>query len=212
VLNVSRSGYYEWLSRLDSPRAQENKLLLKQIRQIHDESRGTYGSPRVHAELTLGLGLPVNLKRVARLMRAAGIQGLYRRRRHGCTVRDPDAQPSADLVNRQFNVQEPNRLWITDITEHSTAEGKLYCAAVMDACSRLVVGWSIAEHMRTELVTDALGMATIAGNPRNAPTANARSCTPTTVRNSHRGRSGNACGTRTCSRRWAPSGTATTTR
>jgi putative transposase len=166
VLNVSRSGYYEWLSRLDSPRAQENKLLLKQIRQIHDESRGTYGSPRVHAELTLGLGLPVNLKRVARLMRAAGIQGLYRRRRHGCTVRDPDAQPSADLVNRQFNVQEPNRLWITDITEHSTAEGKLYCAAVMDACSRLVVGWSIAEHMRTELVTDALGMATIRRQPK----------------------------------------------
>jgi putative transposase len=166
VLNVSRSGYYEWLSRLDSPRAQENKLLLKQIRQIHDESRGTYGSPRVHAELTLGLGLPVNLKRVARLMRAAGIQGLYRRRRHGCTVRDPDAQPSDDLVNRQFNVQEPNRLWITDITEHSTAEGKLYCAAVMDAYSRLVVGWSIAEHMRTELVTDALGMATIRRQPK----------------------------------------------
>ena len=166
MLNVSRSGYYEWLSRLDSPRAQENKLLLKQIRQIHDESRGTYGSPRVHAELTLGLGLPVNLKRVARLMREAGIQGLYRRRRRGCTVRDPDAQPSADLVNRQFTVQEPNRLWITDITEHSTAEGKLYCAAVMDAYSRLVVGWSIAEHMRTELVTDALGMATIRRQPK----------------------------------------------
>jgi putative transposase len=124
VLNVSRSGYYEWLSRLDSPRRQENELLLKQIRQIHDESRGTYGSPRVHAELTLGLGLPVNLKRVARLMREAGIQGLYRRCRRGCTVRDPDAQPAADLVNRQFGVDEPNRLWITDITEHPTMEGR----------------------------------------------------------------------------------------
>jgi len=110
-------------------------LLLKQIRQIHEESRGTYGSPRVHAELTLGLGLPVNVKRVARLMRQAGLQGLYRRRRHGCTVRDPDSQPSADLVNRQFTVDEPNRLWITDITEHPTVEGKLYCAAVMDAYS-----------------------------------------------------------------------------
>ena len=158
VLNVSRSGYYDWLGRPDSLRAQENELLLKQIRDIHKESRFTYGSPRVHAELTLGLGLPVNLKRVARLMRHAGIQGLYRRRRHGCTVRDPDAQPSADLVNRQFTVDAPNRLWITDITEHPTAEGKVYCAAVMDAYSRLIVGWSIAEHMRTELVTDALGM------------------------------------------------------
>ena len=79
-------------------------MLLKQIREIHEESRGTYGSPRVHAELALGLGLPVNLKRVARLMREAGMQGLYRRRHRGCTIRDPDAQPSADLVNRQFTV------------------------------------------------------------------------------------------------------------
>ena len=138
---MSRSGYYEWASRLDSPRYQENELLLKQIRRIHEESRGTYGSPRVHAELVLGLGLPVNLKRVARLMRQAGIQGLYRRRRHGCTVRDPEAQSSADLVNRQFRVDAPNRLWITHITEHPTIEGKVYCAAVMDAHSRLIVGW-----------------------------------------------------------------------
>jgi putative transposase len=165
VLNVSRSGYYEWVSRLDSPRRQENELLLKQIRHVHEQSRGTYGSPRVHAELTLGLGLPVNLKRVARLMREAGIQGLYRRRRHGCTLRDPDAAPSADLVNRQFTVDAPNRLWITDITEHPTTEGKLYCAAVMDAYSRLIVGWSIAGHMRTELVTDALGMAIMRRQP-----------------------------------------------
>ena len=161
VLNVSRSGYYEWLTRLDSPRAQENTLLLKHIEKVHSESRGTYGAPRVHAELVLGLGLPVNLKRVARLMRQDGIQGLYRRRRHGCTVRDPDAQPSTDLVNRQFTVDAPNVLWITDITEHPTREGKLYCAAVMDAFSRLIIGWSIADHMRTELVTDALGMAIV---------------------------------------------------
>jgi len=165
VLGVSRSGYYDWLARLDSPRHQENELLLKHIEKIHADSRETYGSPRVHAELVLGLGLPVNLKRVARLMRDAGIQGLYRRRRRGCTVRDPHAQPNTDLVNRQFTVHEPNRLWITDITEHPTAEGKLYCAAVMDAYSRLIIGWSIAEHMRTELVTDALGMAIIRRQP-----------------------------------------------
>ena len=104
-------------------------MLLKHIRAIHAESRGSYGWPRVHAELTLGLGLSVNRKRVARLMRAAGIQGLYRRRRRGCTVRDPAAEPAADLVNRNFSVDEPNRLWITDITEHPTLEGKVYCAA-----------------------------------------------------------------------------------
>jgi hypothetical protein len=106
--------------------------------------------------LTLGLGLQVTLQRVARLLRDAGIQGLYRRRRHGCTVRDPTAELSGDLVNRQFTVEGPNRLWVTDITEHPTMEGKVYCAAVMDAYSRLIVGWSLAEHMRTELVTDAL--------------------------------------------------------
>jgi putative transposase len=109
--------------------------------------------------------LPVNLKRVARLMRQAGIQGLYRRRRHGCTVRDPDAEPSTDLVNRRFTADAPNILWITDITEHPTLEGKVYCAAVMDAYSRLIVGWSIADHMRTELVTDALGMAIVRRQP-----------------------------------------------
>jgi len=149
-------------------------LLLKHIKEIHAESRGTYGWPRVHAELTLGLGLSVNRKRVARLMRQAGIQGLYRRRRRGCTVRDPAAEPAADLVNRQFTVDGPNRLWITDITEHPTEEGKVYCAAVMDAYSRLVIGWSIAEHMRTELVTDALGMAILrrqsSRNPESSPT------------------------------------------
>ena len=169
VLNVSRSGYYDWLGRPASPRDQENELLLKQIRQIHSESRETYGSPRIHAELTLGLGLPVNLKRIARLMCDAGIQGLYRRRRRGCTVRDPAAAPSSDLVNRNFTVDQPNRLWITDITKHPTLEGKIYCAAVMDAYSRLIVGWSIAEHMRTELVTDALGMAIIRRRPENQP-------------------------------------------
>src|SRR6476646_9813932 len=105
------------------------------------------------------LGHVVNLKRVARLMRQAGIQGLYRRRYRGCTVRDPAATPSADLVERNFTVTEPNLLWVTDITEHPTLEGKVYCAAVLDAYSRRIVGWSIDHHMRTALVVDALGMA-----------------------------------------------------
>lgn len=136
-------------------------MLLKQIREIHEQSRGTYGWPRVQAELRLGLGVDVNHKRVRRLMREAGIQGLYRRRRRGCTVRNP----ATDLVNRQFTIDGPDRLWLTDITEHPTGEGKLYCAAVMDAYSRRIIGWSIVEHMRTELVIDALGMATLRRNP-----------------------------------------------
>jgi putative transposase len=170
VLRVSRSGYYEWRQRPVSARAQENELLVKYIEQIHVDSRGTYGSPRVHAELTLGLGMTVNRKRVERLMREAGIQGLYRRRRSWTTVRDPAAEPAPDLVNRQFTAEDPDRLWITDITEHPTEEGKLYCAAVMDAYSRLVIGWSIASHMRTELVTDALGMAIMRRKPKTDTT------------------------------------------
>ena len=131
-------------------------MLLKQITEIHEQSRGTYGWPRVHAELVLGLGVEVNHKRVARLMREAGVQGLYRRR----TRRGPTGPATEDdLVHRQFTVDAQDRLWLTDITEHPTSEGKLYCCAVLDAYSRRILGWSIAHHMRTELVLDALGMA-----------------------------------------------------
>ena len=161
VLGVRRQGFYEWCSGVKSPRVQENELLLKHIERIHAESRGTYGWPRVHAELTLGLGLPVNHKRIARLMREAGIQGLYRRRRRGCTVRDLHAEPYVDLVDRDFVVEGPDEIWCTDVTEHPTREGKVYCAAVIDVFSRRVVGWSIGDNMRTELVIDALGMAII---------------------------------------------------
>ena len=170
LLGVSRSGYYEWKDRPLSAREQDNELLLKQIKQIHADSRGSYGSPRVHAELTLGLGLAVNEKRVARLMRQAGVRGLYVRRRRGCTLRNPDAEPAGDLVNRQFAVTAPDRLWLTDITEHPTGEGKLYCAAVMDAFSRRIIGWSIAPHIRTELVVDALGMAVLRRTPQDGET------------------------------------------
>jgi putative transposase len=167
VLKVSRSGYYGWVGRPASAREAENTLLLKHIEQVHADSRGTYGWPRVHAELTLGLGLAVNHKRVARLMREAGLQGLYRRRhRHG----QPTEATAADLVNRQFTVSGSDRLWLTDISEHPTTEGKLYVAAVMDAWSRRIIGWSIAEHMRTELVIDALGMATLRRRPPDKTT------------------------------------------
>jgi putative transposase len=170
LLGVSRSGYYEWNNRPPSARDEENELLLKHIKKIHADSRGSYGSPRVHAELTLGLGMVVNEKRVARLMRQAGVRGLYVRRRRGCTVRNPHAESAADLVNRQFQATAPNRLWLTDITEHPTAEGKLYCAAVMDVYSRRIVGWSMAAHIHTELVLDALGMAVVRRTPKNGQT------------------------------------------
>jgi putative transposase len=161
VLGVSRSGYYGWKDRPLSARAQENELLLKHIEAVHaDPDMASYGSPRVHAELTLGMGLTVNEKRVARLMRAAGVQGLFHRRRTWTTVRDPHAEPATDLVNRQFVATGPNQLWLTDITEHPTEEGKLYCAAVLDVYARRVVGYAMADHLRTELVLDALAMAT----------------------------------------------------
>ena len=136
VLNVSRSGYYEWRTGMKSARTQENELLLKTIEKIHSESRGTYGAPRVHAELVLGLGETVNHKRVARLMREAGLQGLYRRRRHGCTWRDPDAEPYADLVDRDFTAADPDRLWVTDIERH---EALLNRVEVGDLRRRVVV-------------------------------------------------------------------------
>jgi putative transposase len=161
-LNVSASGYYDWLGRPESPRAQRNKELTKMIREIHAESRGSYGSPRVHAELTLGLGERVNRKRVERLMRRAGLQGVYRRRGRPNLV---GAATEEDLVQRRFDVAGPDRLWLTDITEHPTAEGKLYCAAVMDAFSRRIIGWSIDVRQDTDLVVNALAMAVTRRSP-----------------------------------------------
>lgn len=209
VLKVSRSGYYEWRTGVKSVRAQENELLSKVIEKIHSESRGTYGAPRVHAELVLGLGERVNRKRVARLMREAGLQGLYRRRTRGCTRRDPAADPYPDLVDRDFTAAGPDRLWVTDITEHHTREGKVYCAAVLDVYSRRIVGWSIDDNMRTELVTDALGMAIL----RRKPVSDG-----STVLHSDHGSQftswafGGVWSTRGSSRRWVRSVTATTTR
>ncbi len=162
VLKLSRSGYNDWLGRPQSPRDQRNSELIKLIREIHEASRRSYGSPRVHAELTLGLDLQVNRKRVERLMREAGIQGIFRRRGRRNLV---NVATEEDLVNRAFAVTAPDRLWLTDITEHLTAEGKLYCAAVMDAFSRRVIGHSIDSHQTTTLVVDAMVMAVARRDP-----------------------------------------------
>jgi len=160
-LGVSTSGFYGWRHRQVNPAARTlaNRALTGTILEIWRQSRGTYGSPRVWAELRLGQGIRVGRKRVERLMRIAGIEGVYRRRRPGCTRRNPDTVPSDDLVNRRFTVTGPDRLWVADITEHPTGEGKVYLAVVIDAWSRRVIGWSIADHLRSELVVDALDMA-----------------------------------------------------
>jgi putative transposase len=169
VMKVSVSGFYEWQQRQASPSARSlaNAELTETICEIWRQSRGTYGSPRVWAELRLGRQITVSRKRVERLMRQAGIEGIYRRRRRrGCTRSDPQATRSDDLVNRKFHPDRPDRLWVADVTEHPTIEGKVYLAVVLDAWSRRIVGWSIADHLRTELVVDALEMACMRRKPK----------------------------------------------
>ena len=156
VLRVSTSGYYEWRGRPPSGQALADQALTVQISEIHAYSRGTYGAPRVHAELRLGRNVRCGRKRVARLMRAASLCGIYRRR--GKRAR-PAPPVHDDLVRRRFVADAPDRLWLTDITEHPTREGKVYLAAVLDVYGRRIVGWSIADHLRSELVVDALEMA-----------------------------------------------------
>lgn len=156
VLRVPRSTYYEAAQREPSPRELADRGLTEVIVEVHRESRGTYGAPRVHAELRMGLGLRIGRKRVARLMRQAGICGVSHRRK---TRRRPDTATHDDLVRRRFSADGPDRVWFTDITQHRAADGWVYCCAVVDAFSRRVVGWSIADHVRSELVVDALEMA-----------------------------------------------------
>jgi putative transposase len=165
VLGVSTSGYYAWQYRAPSARAQYDAELTMTIHTIHLESRGTYGAPRVHAELG-AQGIRVGRKRVARLMRAARVQGVSRRKWITTTTRDPEARLAPDLVQRDFTVDGPDRLWVADITYVPTGAGFLYLAVVLDAWSRRVVGWAMAIHLRTELVLAALDMALGQRRPR----------------------------------------------
>ena len=156
LLDVSRAGFYHWKDRPLSPRAIRNAWLTDVIVEIHTASRGTYGAPRVHAELRLGRNVIVGHRQVANLMRDAGLVGLPLKRRFKKVSR---AITSADLVERSFEREEPNQLWVTDITEHRTREGKLYCCVVLDTHSRRVVGWSIDATASATLTTNALSMA-----------------------------------------------------
>jgi putative transposase len=159
VLEVSRAGYHAWKRRAVSARARADTALEKRIREIHTASRGTYGAPRIHAELGDVDEVRCGRKRVARLMRRAGLVGVSRRRSVRTTRRDELATISDDLVKRSFTATAPDQLWVADITYLPTWQGFLYLAVVLDAYSRRVVGWAMADHMRAELVVDALEMA-----------------------------------------------------
>ena len=156
VLEVPESSYFDWRSRAPSARSIRHVWLTDMITQVHAASRGTYGHRRVHAELTLGQGISVGHSAVEMLMRRAGIKGIVGNPRRKNIHQFPTA---TDLVERQFARAAPNQLWVTDITEHRTREGKVYCAVVLDTYSRRVVGWSIDSAPTSALVTNALGMA-----------------------------------------------------
>jgi putative transposase len=159
VLGVSRAGFYAWRNRPPSARARADAELTGLIHRLHAASRGTYGSPRLHADLRAA-GRRCGRKRVARLMRLAGLTGCHRRRRRPrTTITDPAATPAPNLVKRHFNPLAPDQLWLADITYVPTEQGWLYLATILDAFSRRVVGWAMTDHLRTELVLDALGMA-----------------------------------------------------
>jgi putative transposase len=162
ILKVSKSGFYDWRDRAPSTRAQADALLTQKIVRIHKDSRETYGAPRIHFELRM-LGVRCARKRVARLMREAGLFGCGGRRRKARTTLRSQAEctpPAPDLlVKRNFTPEAPDRLWVADITYVRTWEGWLYLSFVLDTYSRKVVGWSMANHLRTELVLDAVNMA-----------------------------------------------------
>jgi putative transposase len=164
VLRVARSAYYAWARRGVSARAQADEALATQIAAAHARSRRTYGAPRIHAE-PRAQGTRCARKRVARLMRAAGLVGCHRRRRTRTTVAEPTHVPAPNLVARDFRAAAPNRLWLGDITYVATREGWLYLAVLLDAHSRRVVGRAMADHLRAELALDALAMALRARRP-----------------------------------------------
>ena len=167
LLKVSRSGFYVWEERPLSDRTRKDVELSALIRQIHACAYdGTYGAPRIHIELREAYGVRVGRKRVERLMRRAGLQGVQKRR-FWCTTRSGKPERWApDLVDRQFVADRPDALWVADVTYVPTAEGWLYLAIVLDVFSRMVVGWSMAERLASQLVLEALDMAYAQRAPR----------------------------------------------
>ena len=163
LLGVSTSGYYAWAKRAVSRRAQEDAALLAEIRAAHAASHGTYGAPRIVVELAAN-GLRAGRKRIARLMVAAGLVGVSRRKFVTTTVKG-EGRRAPDLVDRNFTAEKPDVLWVADITYIPTWAGFLYLAVVLDACSRRIVGWSMATTLATRIVLDALDMALATRRP-----------------------------------------------
>lgn len=159
VLGVSTSGYYAWLKRPRCKRATEDDNLQKTIIEIHANSDGTYGAPRVLAELKDDYDTSCGQKRIARLMRLAGIQGCHRRRRRSFTKKNPHQAPAKDLVKRDFTATRPAELAVADITYVPTGQGFIFLAVVMDCFTRMIVGWSIRNDLSARLVIDAFQMA-----------------------------------------------------
>jgi putative transposase len=168
VLGVTRGGYYAWRRREPCKRKLEDERLAELIAQIFEQSQQTYGAPRIHAELADDHGLRVGKKRVARLMRGLGVEGISRRgkRRYKTTIPAKEQPTAPDLVRRSFQAAGPNRLWVADITYVSTWEGYLFLACVIDAWSRRIVGWSMRDDLKADLVVDALGMALTRRQPQ----------------------------------------------
>jgi putative transposase len=165
TLGVTRQGFYAWRKRPPCQRRITDAAYTAVIKRIHTESRGNYGAPRIHSELADDYNIRCGRKRVARLMRSAGIQGCHRRRKTWTTRRNPDAAPAPDHLKRDFTATAPNEVWVADITYVPTWSGFGYLATVLDVFSRRIVGWSFAEHMRTELIVDAVDMAIFTRNP-----------------------------------------------
>ncbi len=159
VLRVSPSGFYAWRRRGPSKRARQDAVLVPHLQFYHARSDGTYGRPRLWKDLREEAGFCISRKRVRRLMRGAGLVGVHRRTGTRTTVRGPEGQVAADLVKRDFTATAPNQLWVADITYVPTWAAFLYLAIVLDVFSRRIVGWAMANHLRTELILEALDMA-----------------------------------------------------
>jgi hypothetical protein len=207
VMKVSTSGFYAWQANPVTDKDLDDAYLSDTIVDIWKMSRRSYGSPRVHAELRLDEDIRCSKKRVERLMAQAGVSGIRRRRRRGSTRRDPALEPSDDLVNRAFDPTEPNQLWVMDVTEHPTENGEVYVAVVLDAFSRMVIEWSIADHtrqssssMRSKWPSGVAGRHRVQRRP-----------TPITGPPTRAGRSGGACAGPGSSDRWDRSATASIT-
>jgi putative transposase len=190
VLGVSASGYYAWQRRGTSTRTLKDQHLLEHIRAFHRQSRGTYGAPRLHRDLRAA-GMRVGRKRVARLLKQAGLRGVSRRKWVVTTVRAAHARPAPDLVQRAFTATGPNQLWVADITYIATWRGTLYLAVVLDVWSRRIIGWAMATHLRTSLVVAALDMAIAQRRPQGVIHHSDQGCQYTAIEFGRRCREAN---------------------